>query len=110
MILAVDELEAGMILDEAVRTHQDQLLLEAGRRITERSIRLFKTWGIRRVAVRLPGEKPKPALSEAMPEDEEGIPWRLKDRCGPGWNDPVMRELLRAAARQLRQRRPASEG
>ena len=110
MILAVDELEPGMILDEAVRTHQDQLLLEAGRRITERSIRLFKTWGIRRVAVRLPGERAKVAVSQAMPEDEEGIPWRLKERCGRGWDDPVMRELLRAAARQLRLRRPASEG
>ncbi len=110
MILAIDELEPGMILDEPVRTHQDRLLLEAGRRITERSIRLFKTWGIRRVAVRLPGEKGKPPVSEAIPQDEERILRRLEGRSGEGGNDPVMRELLRAAARQLRLRRLAGEG
>lgn len=105
MILSVDELEPGMILEEAVRTHQDQLLLEAGRRITARSIRVFKTWGIRRVAVRPPGERAGAAPSPPMPEDEDAILLRLKARSGQAAEDPVLKEILRAAARQIRAHR-----
>ncbi len=110
MILSVDELEPGMILEEAVRTHQDQLLLEAGRRITARSIRVFKTWGIRRVAVRPPGQAGIAEASAAMPEDEEAILRRLKTRCGAAADDPVLQAILRAAARQILLHRGQQKG
>jgi hypothetical protein len=95
-----------MTLAEAVRNHQDQLLLEAGRRITERSIRVFKSWGIRRLAI-----KPGPAVNGPGAEAEPpGLPpdmdARLKERFSGVASDPLMAEIMQAAARQLAARQP----
>jgi hypothetical protein len=98
-----------MTLVEAVRNHQAQLLLEAGRRITEKSLRIFKSWGVRRLAV-----KPGPAaggagddtVAERLPPaiDEE-----LKARFADVAADPLMAAILQAAARQLAARPPGKK-
>jgi hypothetical protein len=105
-IVNLDDVKPGMTLAEAVRNHQDQLLLEAGRRITERSIRVFKSWGIRRLAI-----KPGPAVNG--PGAEAGPPGlapdmdaRLKERFSGVASDPLMAEIMQAAGRQLAARQP----
>jgi hypothetical protein len=105
-ILSLDDIKPGMMLAEAVRNHQDQLLLEAGRRITEKSIRVFKSWGIRRVAV-----KPEPAVdgSERVADSPAAAPAidaDLKERFADMLTDPLMAAIMQAAARQLAARRP----
>jgi hypothetical protein len=95
-----------MTLAEAVRNHQDQLLLEAGRQITAKNLRVFKSWGIRRVAVR-PGPAADgsgdEAVSAGMPEAvAEGLQERFADVAA----DPLMAAIMHAAARQLAARQP----
>jgi hypothetical protein len=100
-ILNLDDVKAGMTLAEAVRNHQDQLLLEGGRRITEKSIRIFKSWGIRRVAVKSgpAGDDPGDGVAAAglATAIEEG----LGARFGDGLTDPLMVAIMQAAGRQL---------
>jgi len=101
MVLAIEELKPGMVLAEAARNHQEQLLLEAGRKITEKSIRVFKSWGIRRVAVRLdPGEESEqagPSASRTPVALDEG----LRARFAGVLDDPIMVAIMQAASRQL---------
>jgi len=100
-ILNLDEVKPGMTLAEAVRNHQDQLLLDGGRRITEKSIRIFKSWGIRRVAV-----KSGPAGGEAgdgptVAEPPTAIDEGLRARFDDVLTDPLMVAIMQAAGRQL---------
>jgi len=105
-ILNLDDIQPGMMLAEAVRNHQDQLLLEAGRQITAKSIRVFKSWGIRRVAVRsepaVDGWGDDPVPTGMPPAVDEG----LKERFADVVADPLMAAIMQAAARQLAARQP----
>jgi hypothetical protein len=105
-ILSIDDIKPGMMLAEAVRNHQDHLLLEAGRRITEKSLRVFKSWGIRRVAIKLePGvdDSGDGAVSPRLPPAiDEGF----KERFADAVTDPLMAAIMQAAARQLAARPP----
>jgi hypothetical protein len=105
-IVNLDEVKPGMTLAEAVRNHQDQLLLDAGRRITEKSLRIFKSWGIRRVAV-----KPGPDVGETGDDTgSAGLPPAidpdLRARFADVLTDPLMAAIMQAAARQLAHRQP----
>jgi hypothetical protein len=101
LLLNLDDVKPGMTLTEAVRNHQDQLLLDAGRRITEKSIRIFKSWGIRRVAVKFEpaGGDPGEGVAAALPAT--AIEADLRERFGDGLTEPLMAAILQAACRQL---------
>lgn len=105
-ILNIDDVKPGMILTEPVRSHQEQLLLEAGRRVTEKSLRIFKSWGIRRVAVRSgPGrDGPEGDAGPAAPPAaiDEGLRARFADVV----DEPLMNAIMQAAGRQLAARQP----
>jgi hypothetical protein len=101
MVLAIEELVPGMVLAEAVRNHQNQLLLEAGRKVTDKTIRVFKSWGVRRVAVRSgpAGESnpPDPSAYGSSVALDEGLQARFAEVL----HDPIMVEIMQAAGRQL---------
>jgi hypothetical protein len=100
-VLAIEELETGMVLAEAVRNHQNQLLLEAGRKVTDKTVRVFKSWGIRRVAVRAEHaggvEPPGKNACESLDALDEGLTARFAEVL----HDPIMVEIMHAACRQL---------
>jgi hypothetical protein len=105
-IVTIEELKPGMVLAEAVRNHQDQLLLDDGRKVTAKIIRVFKSWGVRRVAVRSgtagQGGGPGAAAVAAPAALDEGLRARFADVL----HDPLMGDILQAAARQLAARQP----
>lgn len=105
-IVNIEDIQPGMLLAEAVRNHQDQLLLESGRRITEKSIRVFKSWGIRRINVKFgpPLDEPGDGADSAglPPAIDEALRERFSDVSG----DPLMAAIMQAAARQLAARQP----
>ena len=105
-IVNIDDIQPGMLLAEAVRNHQDQLLLESGRRITEKSIRVFKTWGIRRVNVK-PGssldDTGEGGASSGLPPVVDDA---LRERFSDVSADPLRVAIMQAAARQLDAHRP----
>lgn len=105
-ILNLDDVKPGMTLAESVRNHQDQLLLESGRRITEKSIRILKSWGIRRLAIKIApavSESGEDTVSPGIPPD---IDAELKERFFDVAADALMTAIMQAAGRQLAARAP----
>lgn len=106
-VLAVDELKPGMVLAEAVRNYQDQLLLDAGRKLTAKTIRVFKSWGIRRVAVRAGAAGEEDARGAAAPST--ALDESLRARFADVLHDTLMVEIMQAAGRQLAARQPGKK-
>jgi len=109
-ILDIDNVKPGMTLSEAVRNHQDQLLLDGGRRITEKSIRIFKSWGIRRVAVKSGPRGDDPGDGDTAAGLATAIEEGLRARFGDVLTDPLMAAIMQAAGRQLAARQKKKTG
>jgi hypothetical protein len=79
--VAVDDLEAGMILVESVHDSQGRLLIQQGTELTGRHLRAFQLWGILSVRVRGPeGEEsdPAPISAAILAAAEAGIRPRFR--------------------------------
>ena len=103
-LLTIDDLKPGMVLAAAVRNHQDQLLLEAGRKVLAKHIQVFKAWGVRRVDV-----KPGPDAAPGGTPDRTPVDEALERRFADVADDPLMAAIMHAAGRQLAARRPKSK-
>jgi len=104
-VVNIDDLKPGMVLAEAVRNHQDQVLLEAGRKVTAKAVRVFKSWGIRRVAVKHGGTGERGAQSLPQPAPPAALDEGLRSRFADVLNDPLMVAIMQAAGRQMAARR-----
>jgi hypothetical protein len=99
--LTLDDVKPGMNLAQPVYTHQDRLLLDAGRRISEKHLRIFKSWGVATVAVKgsAAGDG---STSMGADEPATGAPDdAFRDRFAGVLGDPVMVAIMEAAARHL---------
>ncbi len=97
----IDEIMPGMILAKAVHNHQDSLLLDAGAKLTEKSIRMLKSWGVRSIWIK--GQSPVTDTQEASSKSAgtSEIEMALAERFADVRDDPVMLEIMRAASRVL---------
>lgn len=107
-ILNLDEVKPGMTLARAVTTHPERTLLEAGRRLTDKHLRIFKSWGVATVDVKEAAVGGEPALRTAPPAEPPDD--RLQEKFSDVLDDPVMREIMEAAARQIAGRTRRREG
>lgn len=101
MVVSLEQVKAGMVLAEPVRNHQNMLLLEAGKKISARAIRIFKSWGVTQITVR--SRKSKSAHSsqyDVMPAAGD-IEMQLKKKFAESLDDPVMVTIMEAAGRIL---------
>ncbi len=99
-----------MVLDEPAYSLQGTLLLPEGTVLTERSIRVLKTWGVRRLHVQ------EEESEGVQPEDAENrraceIRERLAARFSDVLDDDIMAAIMRAAEKVLsgKRRRPADD-
>jgi hypothetical protein len=97
----VSDLKPGMILAKPVYNHQELLLLEAGARVTEKNIRMFKSWGV--ISVEVKGDVPQASgnPNDSGTETGKSIEIDLRAKFADVLNDPVMLEIMRAASRVL---------
>jgi hypothetical protein len=108
-ILSIEDVRPGMVLAEAVTNHQERVLLGAGRRITERSLSLFRSWGVLTVAVRGESSGGERAAS-APPPGSPGLDAELARRFEGVLSDPLMQAIHDAVRRQLAARRGKTMG
>lgn len=104
-LVAVDDLEAGMLLAEDVRDQQGRLLMPAATELTDRHLRAFQLWGILGVKIRRPGEEPEDAMLQVAPELRAQAEVNVRERLrhnDPA--DPVMAELQRICVEREGQR------
>ncbi len=99
--VSVEELKTGMILAKAVYNHQESLLLEAGAKMTEKSIRMFKSWGVRSVWVKGDSPDTKSRVMSSEVQSAEAIESHLAEKFVDVVEHPVMAEIMRAAGRVL---------
>ena len=99
--LAVDSLEAGMVLDQDVLDRTGRLLLGAGVVLNQKHMVIFRTWGIE--AVSIAGVEaadsftplPEDVTQEQLAAAEESLKPLF---VNAGLEHPVMQQLLRLAA------------
>ena len=101
MLVSLEKLKPGMVLAESVRNHQGMLLLEKGKKISARAIRIFKSWGVTHVTVRTRGSSPESATVTDAPPTEADVESRLKKKFAETLEDPVMVTIMEAAGRVL---------
>ena len=99
--LKLEKLEAGMILAKAVYNHQELLLLEAGAKLTEKHIRMFKSWGVYSIWVKgdCPDANSDNQTSKA--ESAAAIEIELDQKFADVIDNPIMAEIKLAAGRVL---------
>ncbi len=100
-ILRVDDLKPGMILAESVFNQQELLLLEKDTALTKKRIWILKTWGIKRVSVKGKTKADGKTAVEIEKESRETIEKELKAKFEDVIDNPVMKEIMKAAQRQL---------
>ena len=90
-----------MILAKTVYNHQELMLLEAGTKLKEKNIRMFKSWGVPAVWVK--GDSPGNTGRNKAPKDQSAasIEAELNQKFAEVVADPVMAAIKQAACRVL---------
>ncbi len=95
-IVAVDDLQAGMMLAEEVRDQQGRLLMPSGTELTDRHLRAFQLWGIIGVRIRAGDAAAEPAELPLTPEQlAQGEAVVLSRLRADNASHPLMAELIR---------------
>jgi hypothetical protein len=100
----IDKIKPGMILAKAVYNRQDSLLLDAGAKLTEKSIRMLKSWGVRSVWIQGQSPVTENQKSSSKSASASEIEMGLAEKFADVRDDPVMLEIMRAASRVLSKR------
>jgi hypothetical protein len=104
-LVAVDDLEAGMLLAEDVRDQQGRLLMPAATELTDRHLRAFQLWGILGVKIRRPGEEEAPQDVVVPPELRAEAELIVRERLRHNdASDPVIAELQRICVTRVGQK------
>jgi hypothetical protein len=101
--LSIDHVQSGMVLAKDAYTFRKQLLLPTGTLLNEKNIEMMKAWGVSEVDTEGCSEpdlaeverriSQTPALAKAN--------MVLDHRFSDVMNDPIMREILTIAKKQL---------
>ena len=98
---APEKLKTGMILAKTVYNHQDLLLLEAGTRLKEKNIRMFKSWGVSYVWVKGDAPDTQARSRRSKVESATSIEAGLNQKFADVIDDPIMAAIKQAAGRVL---------
>jgi len=94
------DLKSGMILERPVKNNQGVLLLDAGAKITQKNIRIFKSWGVIEVSVKGELNELKTAGETPAAEVKDSVEMGLRAKFSDVLDDPVMVEIFKAARKQ----------
>ena len=104
--LDVGSVKSGMILAQPVCNHQGDMMFEVGIAISEKDIRVLKSWGIEKVWIQKDGNEKVPC--KEIDVESEGAETfsstTLKDMFSDVLDDPVMVEIMRIA-KKIQERR-----
>jgi hypothetical protein len=104
--LSLAKLKPGMVLAEPAYNFQGVLLLDAGAKLTENSIRVLKSWGVARICVvgsdKKKNDRMDPGtVTEVRRLIEKGLEKKFSDLPK---DDPVVTEIMRVALNLLEKR------
>lgn len=98
--LILDDVKPGMMLNEAVKNNNGQMLLDEGAVLTEKHIKAMKMWGIMDVSVKDSGEIEEGQSGENInPAQLEKAKKIIKDRfCLTDLDSELMSTIFNRAA------------
>ena len=96
LVLNSDELKPGMILAKPVRNFQEVLLLNEGTELSEKNIRMLKSWGVVEIRVE-GGDEDEGREVELNSKVKESIERELKEKFSEVLEDEIMVEIMRVA-------------
>ncbi len=102
--IGLNEVKSGMTLAESAYNFQGVLLLDAGEKLSERSIRILKSWGVAKVSVEGESEQKRSRTGDAENRARKSIKKRLKERFADVSEDPIMIEIMVVAGKILEKR------
>ncbi len=102
--LGMSKLKPGMILAEPVHNFQGVLLLDTGAKLTEKSIRILKSWGVIKVCVVGKADVKNIRSAGARDHARSKIETELRRKFGDVPENPVVSEIMRVAGNLLERR------
>ena len=109
-IIKIEDIEVGMTLGADVRNHLGQILLAAGREITEKGFKVLKAWGITEADIAGIGKEKAPGqrVTRTDPALIQEAEARLLEKFRrTDLEHPFLKELFRLAAlRMVRNQSP----
>ena len=100
--IPLKEADVGMTLAKDAVNAQQMLLLKKGAALTDKHLRMLKSWGVEVVCVQTAGEGH--LTSPPVPESHNEIEKEMALRFGDTIEDPVMAEVFRASSLILLER------
>jgi hypothetical protein len=102
--LSPEELTPGQILAKSVDNHQGVLLVEKGSRLSDKHIRVFKTWGVKQIYVQSDQTDQDASPARVDERSQTSVELELRRKFADVLDDPVMVAIMEAAGRQLTQK------
>jgi len=90
-----------MVLAEPTYNFQGVLLLDAGLTLTEKNIKILKSWGVTKVRVEGEGKRKRSGDAEFENEARLAIKKGLEEKFSDIEKDPVIMEIMRVAENVL---------
>ena len=109
LVLRLEKLQPGMRLAEPAYNFQGVLLLDAGSELSEKNIRILKSWGVAKVSIDGKSEDKQAMAAESENEIISGIKKGLQQKFSDVLDDPVMDEIMRVAGKILQKRSLSGE-
>ncbi len=99
-LVAVNNLEAGMVTACNIKDRNGRMLLPAGTELTSKHMLIFRTWGVAEVAIVEPEHDQAARTQDELDDDELAV---AEESLKPyysicGLKHPILRELLHQAA------------
>jgi len=94
-------LKPGMIVAKPVYHHHDVLLVNEGTELTEKHIRLFKSWGITEVWIEGESKEKEKSYVILEKQAQESVEKELNEKFSEVLEDEVMAEIMKVAGKQL---------
>ena len=94
----LNQIASGMTLLHTVKNHRGQILAEAGQKITDKHMRVFKMWGITEVEIKTDHHSAakKPEKTNIPPEIISKARQHVKNRFfHTDFNHPLVRSLAK---------------
>lgn len=95
--MLLTQLKPGMVLAKDVQNFQGLLLLKANTVISEKNIKVFKTWGVTSVEIDGDSDKNRQKTSESPSELKTSVEMEMAERFSKSMNNPIMVEVMKVA-------------
>jgi len=104
IFLALKDLKPGMVLSTPVHNFHGILLLSKGTKLTQKNIRILKSWGVNHIGVAGRSKKDRKKATVPDKATKRSVQANLTKKFSDVLDDKVMVEIMRVAGNRLKKR------